>query len=652
MLRHFQILLNLRMVFKMKHGFIKVGAVSPRVKLADPMRNAATLIEAARSAASSGVKLLVFPELFVSGYTCGDLFLQKTLLDAVEAAITRIVSALSDCDIVCVFGAPIRHIGKLYNCAVVTAGGRVLGIVPKSHMPNYAEFYELRHFSTPFNGINGSTCEKFGCSFGTNLLFACREMPEFVLGVEICEDLWVVDSPSNELTKMGATVIANCSAGDETIGKAEYRRTLISAQSAKTISGYIYCNAGEGESTTDMVFSGHSLIYENGRLLAQRNPFEQGIIISEFDLQQLVFDRRRLNCFTASAQPGNIVYFNMHTCDTQLTRKVSRNPFVPSCDAEINNRMRSIIRIQAAGLMRRAEHINAKSLVVGVSGGLDSCLALIAACVTADLMGKPKEYVHAITMPCFGTTSHTRNNAIELCEALGVRLEIIPIENTVKSHFADIGHDEHSRNVVYENAQARVRTLILMDIANEENGLVVGTGDLSELALGWATYNGDHMSMYGVNAGIPKTLIKFLVKHYAEASDNARLQSVLNDILDTPISPELLPADNESITQITEDLVGPYELHDFFLYYVLRWGFLPEKIYRLARYAFEGTFDDITIKKWLKVFYRRFFSQQFKRSCMPDAPKIGSVCLSPRGDWRMPSDACGSAWLEQLAELQ
>ncbi len=636
----------------MKHGFIKVGAVSPQVRIADPMHNAATIIEAARSAANSGVKLLVFPELFVSGYTCGDLFLQETLLNATEAAIMRTASALSDCDIVCVFGAPIRHLGKLYNCAVVACGGRILGIVPKSHMPNYAEFYELRHFSTPSDDINGSTCDKFGCRFGTNLIFACREMPEFVLGVEVCEDLWVVDSPSNELTKMGATVIANCSAGDETIGKAEYRRTLISAQSAKTISGYIYCNAGEGESTTDMVFSGHSLIYENGRLLAQRNPFEQGIIISELDLQQLVFDRRRLNGFAPSKNPSHIICFDIHMCDTQLTRRVSRNPFVPSCGTEINDRMRSIIRIQAAGLMRRAEHVNAKSLVVGVSGGLDSCLALIVACVTSELMGKPREYVHAITMPCFGTTSHTKNNAVELCEALGVRLDIIPIENTVKSHFADIGHDERSRNVVYENAQARVRTLVLMDVANEENGLVIGTGDLSELALGWATYNGDHMSMYGVNAGIPKTLIKFLVKHYAEASNNARLQSVLNDILDTPISPELLPAENESITQITEDLVGPYELHDFFLYYVLRWGFLPEKIYRLAKYAFEGAFDDTTIKKWLNVFYRRFFSQQFKRSCMPDAPKIGSVCLSPRGDWRMPSDACNRAWLEQLAALQ
>lgn len=635
----------------MKHGFIKVGAVSPDVHVANPARNAEAVIEAARTAADSGVRLLVFPELFISGYTCGDLFLQETLLDAVDCAIAHIASALAGCDIVCVFGAPVRHMGKLYNCAVVIAAGKVLGIVPKSHMPNYAEFYELRHFSTPTGDMNGSICEKFGCRFGTDLLFACREMPEFVLAAEVCEDLWVIDSPSNELTKMGATVIANCSAGDETTGKAEYRRTLISAHSAKTISGYIYCNAGAGESTTDMVFSGHSLIYENGRLLAQRDPFEHGIIISELDLQQLVFDRRRLNSFAPSEKPGRTIYFNMDICETELTREVSKNPFVPACGAEINARMRSIIRIQAEGLKHRAQHINARSLVVGVSGGLDSCLALIVCCVAAELMGKPREYVHAITMPCFGTSMRTKNNALDLCEALGVRLDIIPIETTVRAHFNDIGHNEGNRNVVYENAQARVRTLVLMDAANEENGLVVGTGDLSELALGWATYNGDHMSMYGVNAGVPKTLIKFLVKHYAEASNNAKLHDILDDILDTPISPELLPAQDENITQITEDLVGPYELHDFFLYYVIRWGFTPEKIFRLARYAFSGMFDDATIKKWLGVFYRRFFAQQFKRSCLPDAPKIGSICLSPRGDWRMPSDASVRAWLDQLEAL-
>ena len=644
----------------MVDGFFKVGTVTPRIHLADPKYNADRIIDAINTANDKGVKLLVFPELVITGYTCGDLFLHELLLDTVKTELIRIADETKACEMVSVIGAPLRVGDKLYNTAVVMNKGRFICIIPKRNLPNYGEFYEMRQFSVPSETEEYSIfLDDFDCVFTTCIeesIISCSEMPDLKFAVEICEDLWVANPPSTKLAEAGALIIANLSAGDEIIGKADYRKLLVSAQSAKTVSAYIYCGAGDGESTSDMVFSGHSFIYENGKLLAEKEPFsDSGLLITEIDLGRLMYDRRRMNTH-ANSRISNLSAF----CDigelkeTELTRKFDRNPFVPEDRDELHSRAKDILMIQALGLKRRLEHIHSRSAVIGISGGLDSSLALLVCAKACDLMGVDRHFVHAVTMPCFGTTEHTKNNAVELCEALGVTLHTVNIADSVRQHFADIGHDEENRNVTYENAQARMRTLVLMDMANALNGIVVGTGDLSELALGWATYNGDHMSMYGVNAGIPKTLIKYVVRYYADTCGDERIRNVLISILDTPISPELLPADKDgNIAQKTEDLVGPYELHDFFLYYVLRFGYAPKKLYRIAKEAFrESEFDEATILKWIKNFYRRFFTQQFKRNCLPDGPKVGSVCLSPRGDWRMPSDAVSRIWIDELNSLK
>lgn len=650
----------------MRDGFIKVGTCSPKIRLADTKYNADRIIDAIHNANSYDVKLIVFPELSITGYTCGDLFLHDILLDSTINELKRIAIQTADCDLIAIIGAPIRVIDKVYNCAIVINHGRVIGIVPKQNLPNYGEFYELRHFAVPSEANESVYCNSLECKayIGKEpVVFCCSEMEDFRFGIELCEDLWVPNPPSTRLAELGASIIVNLSAGDETIGKVEYRKNIASVQSAKTVSAYVYCSAGEGESTSDMVFSGHSFIYENGILLAENEPFQSdALLMTEIDLDKISYDRRRMNTHSFTADYAYSIPFSIFKNNAQegelplieLTRRFDRNPFVPKDTGELHVRARDILMIQSMGLKKRLEHINAKSVVVGISGGLDSSLALLVCAKTCDLMGIDRHFIHAVTMPCFGTTEHTKNNAVELCEALGVTLHTIPISMSVRQHFQDIGHDEKRHDVTYENSQARMRTLVLMDLANSLDGIVIGTGDLSELALGWATYNGDHMSMYGVNAGVPKTLIKYVVRYYADNCGSDRIKNVLISILDTPISPELLPASEDgSIAQKTEELVGPYELHDFFLYYVLRWGYSPKKIYRIAKLAFSSSeFDDQTILKWLKSFYRRFFSQQFKRNCLPDGPKVGSVCLSPRGDWRMPADAVCQIWTDELNEIE
>ena len=522
--------------------------------------------------------------------------------------------------------------------------GKLLGLVPKTHIPNYGEFYEQRHFSSGAGLSASVTPFGYEVPLAANLLFTCRALPAFTLGVEVCEDLWVPDSPSRMLCREGATVIANLSASDEVVGKAEYRRTLVSAQSGRLVCGYLYADAGAGESTTDMVFSGHSLIAQNGAILSERAPFAEGLCVADLDVMRLASERRRMTTYPQREGTCGTVFFDMELRPSALSHRVSPSPFVPEGEAERAERCELILRMQATGLATRLQAAHCKKAVIGVSGGLDSTLALLVAARALDLLSLPRENLIAVTMPCFGTTRRTRTNAHKLSEALGAALREIDITAAVEQHFRDIGHDPALHDTTFENCQARERTQVLMDIANQVNGLVVGTGDLSELALGWATYNGDHMSMYGVNASVPKTLVRHLVRYAADTADDA-LRATLLDVLDTPVSPELLPAKNGEISQVTEDLVGPYALHDFFLYYALRWTFPPEKILRLAESAFAGVYDGDTIRKWLKNFYRRFFQQQFKRSCLPDGPKIGSVTLSPRGDWRMPSDASSALWL-------
>ena len=579
----------------MKDGFLKAAALSPALRVADCTYNTAQIIQQLREAAGRGVRLAVFPEFCLTGYTCGDLFLQRTLQTGALDALSTLLDETKALDVVTLVGLPLLVHGKLYNCAAVLCHGRILGLVPKTYLPNYGEFYEKRQFTPGSTEVETITVCGQQVPFGTSLLFRCREMPSFVLGVEICEDLWSALPPSTFHALAGATVIANLSASDETVGKAEYRRALVENQSARLLCGYLYASAGHGESTQDMVFAGHDLIAENGTLLAEAAPFAGG---------------------------------RAERCEL-------------------------ILKMQADGLAKRLEHAHAKTAVIGISGGLDSCLALLVAVRAMKQLGRPTTDVLAVTMPCFGTTKRTRSNAEILCDELHVSFTEIDIANTVHSHFADIGQDESVLDVTFENGQARVRTLELMDTANRTGGLVVGTGDLSELALGWATYNGAHMSMYGVNAGVPKTLVRHLVRYEADIAATAELKNVLLDILDTPVSPELLPAKDGEIAQKTEDLVGPYELHDFYLYYVLRFGFGPAKIFRLAKAAFAGRaeYPDEVLYKWLRNFYWRFFAQQFKRSCLPDGPKIGSVTLSPRGDWRMPSDAAAALWLAELEQL-
>lgn len=636
----------------MKDSFIKVAAASPKLQVADPVYNAGEIVRAAQYATQRGVKLLVTPELSITGYTCGDLFLQPTLLEAAREALQSICAESAGIPLLLVVGCPLVINGKLYNCAAVVYRGRVCGLVPKTNLPNYSEFYELRHFTpAPKEAILLEDLFPYTVPFGSDLLFRCEEMPEFTFAIEICEDLWVPTPPSGRHAVAGANVILNLSASDETIGKAEYRRSLVLGQSARLISGYVYADAGHGESTTDMVFAGHCMVAENGEMLAENTLFEDEMVISEIDLERLGYDRRRISTFPPENSKGYLlVPFHLPDVHKQVlfTRKFSPTPFVPRGKADLGHRCETILAIQAAGLQKRMEHTKVKTAVVGISGGLDSTLALLVTARAMQQMGRSAKDIVAVTMPCFGTTKRTRTNAEKLCKALGVTFMEVDITNTVRSHFADINHEESSRDVVYENAQARVRTLVLMDIANARNGLVIGTGDLSELALGWATYNGDHMSMYAVNTSVPKTLIRYIVAYVA--GKDKQLTTVLQDILDTPVSPELLPPDNGDISQKTEELVGPYELHDFYLYYFLRWGYCPDKILRVAQEAFADKYDYDTLRQWLENFLRRFFSQQFKRSCLPDGPKVGSVSLSPRGDWRMPSDAPSCTWLSAIDE--
>lgn len=636
----------------MKYGFLRAAAASPGLRVADVAYNTQEIIKSMREYAARNAQLLCLPEFCLTGYTCSDLFLQETLICGAEQGLAEILTASRGLNLVTVVGLPVRRSGKLYNCAAVVCNGKLLGLVPKTHLPNYSEFYEKRHFLP--GPAQASPMELAGQQtlFGTNLLFACRQMPEFVLGVEICEDLWAPIPPSCTHALAGATVIANLSASDETVGKASYRRDLVCGQSARLLCGYLYADAGHGESTTDMTFAAHDLIAENGTLLAEAGPFEDGRAVTELDLGRMVQERTRNTTFEPHTEGYTTVSFDLEPVEVPLTRKVSPTPFVPRDDAARAERCELILRIQAEGLAKRIEHTHARCAVVGISGGLDSCLALLVAVRACHILGRDPRDIVAITMPCFGTSKRTRSNAEILCEALDVSFQEINITATVQSHFADIGQDPETYDVTFENCQARVRTLELMDYANKNGGFVIGTGDLSELALGWATYNGDHMSMYGVNAGVPKTLVRHIVRYVADTCGKETLSRVLLDILDTPVSPELLPAAADgSFSQQTEKLVGPYELHDFYLYYVLRFGFGPKKIYHLALAAFAGRYEPEVLLAWLNNFYRRFFAQQFKRSCLPDGPKVGSVTLSPRADWRMPSDACNALWMRELDDL-
>ena len=638
----------------MRDGFLKVAALSPALRVADCAYNTQQIIAQLKDAAARGVKLAVFPEFCLTGYTCGDLFLQHTLQQGALTGLQSILDASRELDVVALVGLPLLVRGKLYNVAAVLCRGRLLGLVPKTYLPNYGEFYEKRQFTPGSTEVEWVTVCGQQVPFGTSLLFRCCEMPSFVLGVEICEDLWSALPPSTFHALAGATVVANLSASDETVGKAEYRRALVQNQSARLLCGYLYASAGHGESTQDMVFGGHDLIAETGTLLSEALPFAGGWAETEIDCQRMESERARNTSFEPSAEGYQTVEFHLELTETPLTRWVDPTPFVPHDQRLRAQRCELILKMQADGLAKRLEHARAKTAVIGISGGLDSCLALLVAVRAMKQLGRPTTDVLAVTMPCFGTTRRTRSNAEILCDELHVSFREIDIAATVHSHFADIGQDEKVLDVTFENGQARVRTLELMDLANRTGGLVVGTGDLSELALGWATYNGDHMSMYGVNASVPKTLVRHLVQYEADIAASETLKTVLLDILDTPVSPELLPAkENGDIAQKTEDLVGPYELHDFYLYHVLRFGFGPEKIFRLAKAAFAGRaeYPDSVLYKWLRNFYWRFFAQQFKRSCLPDGPKVGSVTLSPRGDWRMPSDAAAALWLAELEQI-
>ena len=635
-------------VYKMKDGFIKVAAATPKIKVADPAYNTEEILKIIDETEKNGASILVFSELTISGYTCGDLFLQQPLLTECKNQLLRIVKATENKSMLVVVGCPIVIKQKLYNCAVVISDGSILGIVPKTHLPNYSEFYELRHF-TSGEGLEEDLWfgEEFGyVNVAVNQLFKCKEIPELVVACEICEDLWVPLPPSTYHAMAGATVICNPSASVETTTKESYRRSLVSNQSARLLAAYIYADAGEGESTQDVVYSGHHLICENGSVLAEAKRFTNEIIYADIDVQKLAAERRKMTSFPGGQTDDYFEQeFSLEVKENKITRTFPKAPFVPDNHEERDKRCDEILSLQSMGLKKRLEHTNCKHAVVGISGGLDSTLAVLVTARAFDLLDIPRENLICVTMPCFGTTDRTYQNAVSLIKELGATLKEVRIEKAVRQHFADIGHDENNHDVTYENSQARERTQILMDMANQYNGMVIGTGDMSELALGWATYNGDHMSMYAVNCSVPKTLVRYLVLYYAETTENKKLSEVLMDVLDTPVSPELLPPVDGVISQKTEDLVGPYELHDFFLYYMLRFGFPKAKLYRMAKLTFDGVYDDETIKKWLDKFYWRFFSQQFKRSCLPDGPKVGSVAVSPRGDLRMPSDASPTAWL-------
>ena len=641
----------------MKYGFLRAAAASPALRVADPAYNAARIIEVIAQQAKKGTELLVFPELSLSGYTCGDLFLQKTLTDGCMQALLQVAEATKDKRMLVFVGLPVVFAGKLYNCAAGIAGGKVLGLVPKVHLPNYNEFYEQRHFARGFEEEAYVRLPDGAIApMSVNFLFSAQNFEELMVACEICEDVWVAGPPSTRHAQAGASVIVNLSASNEVIGKREYRKTLLAAQSGRNVCAYVYADAGMDESTSDMVFAGNSMIYENGALLAESAPFSGEVCEAELDIDFLLAERRRLNTFTMRCERGpEGSYFSsgadFWTDALPSLRAVSPAPFVPAEEDERNERAALILNMQAHALAKRLAHTGAKTAVIGISGGLDSTLALLVTARAFDLLKKDRSDILGYTMPGFGTTGRTKGNSLSLMKAMGVTSRTVRITDAVLRHFKDIGHDPAVMDVAYENAQARYRTMILMDVANETGGLVVGTGDLSELALGWCTYNGDHMSMYAVNCGVPKTLVKHLVR--AEGARlGGRVEKILEDILATEISPELLPPDAQgNIAQKTEDIVGPYELHDFYLYHVVRRGATPAKVYFLARRAFAGKYDGATLKKWLVAFYRRFFSQQFKRNCIPDGVKVGSVSLSPRADWRMPSDAAAALWLEEAQAL-
>ena len=643
----------------MKDGFVKVCCATPKIKVADVDHNVNEIIKLMYDASENGAKVIVFPELCITGYTCQDLFLQGKLLDKALEGLDRIIDATNGIDALVFVGTPLEVDGKLYNTAAAIFAGHILAFIPKKNLPNYAEYYEARHF---YPGFSDPVCIGYkgqDVVIGQNVIFTTPAVKGLQIACEICEDLWVADTPSTRHAMNGANLIVNLSAGNEIIGKAEYRRMLVKATSARLVCGYVYCDAGDGESTQDLVFPGHNLIAENGTLLSESKCFKANTIYADIDVERLRTERRRITTFNVN-DPSQVIdnnnyakiTFDIEQKETRLDRQFYRFPFVPADDKERNERCEHILSIQSEGLKKRLLHTGAKKAVIGLSGGLDSTLALLVMAKAFDLCGLDRSGIIAVTMPCFGTTDRTYNNALTLAKTLNTTLREINIEKAVRVHFEDIGHDVNDLSVTYENCQAIERTQVLMDIANKEGGLVIGTGDMSELALGWATYNGDHMSMYGVNVGVPKTLVRHLVKYYADTCKNNALSEALLDVLNTPVSPELLPPKDGDISQKTEDLVGPYELHDFFLYYMLRCGFAPSKVYRVAKQAFEGVYDEETILKWLKTFYRRFFTQQFKRSCLPDGPKVGAVALSPRGDLRMPSDAVSKLWLDELEALK
>ncbi len=636
----------------MKDGFIKCASATIDIKVADVEYNTENIIRAMRQAAENKAKIVVFHELCVTGYTCGDLFLQKNLLDSAKQSLIRIARESENLDITAVIGLPYVVNQKLYNCAAVVNFGHVKGLIPKLNIPNYSEFYEMRHFSEGKREVSYIDINGEKVPFGANILFKTMACEDFVLAIEICEDLWTAAPPSVNHALAGATVIANLSASNEIIAKDEYREMLLKSQSARLYCGYIYSSAGYGESTTDVVFSGDNIIAENGSILNRSKRFTNECVYSELDLERLVGERKKSNTYKLTDNENYVtVLLDMREGKTDITRYIDKLPFVPSDDKKREKRSEDILSIQSMGLKKRIDHTHSKTAVIGVSGGLDSTLALLVTARAFDSLNLDRKNIIAVTMPCFGTTERTHGNAVNFADSLGVTLIEVNIKDAVNQHFKDIGHDPSVYDVTYENSQARERTQILMDIANQNGGLVIGTGDMSELALGWATYNGDHMSMYAVNAGVPKTLIRYLVDYEAKRTDNEILKKTLRDILDTPVSPELLPPKDGKISQKTEHIVGPYELHDFFLYYLMRFGFRPSKILRLAKIAFDGVYDRTVILEWMKVFYRRFFAQQFKRSCLPDGPKVGSVALSPRGDWRMPSDASVNIWAKELETL-
>lgn len=636
----------------MKHGFVKVAAITPKIKVADTVYNREQICMEMKEAYAKGARIIVFPELCLCGYTCEDLFLQDRLLHSCKEQLAEIAGFTKGMKALIFVGLPMEREGKLYNVAAAICDGRVLAFIPKTFIPAYGEFYETRHFAV---GNQEAVLASFNGEevyFGTNILLRAEGMEGLVVGCEICEDIWVPKSPGIAHALAGATVLVNLSASNETVGKDAHREMLVKSASAKQICGYIYAGAGEGESTQDLVFGGQNMIAECGSFLAKSTLFDNGILYGDLDIAEICMERRRMNTFGYEKVSGyRTIPFALYTEETRLERKFPALPFIPADEEEKRKRCEEILSIQSLGLKKRYEHTGCQKAVIGVSGGLDSTLALLVTAKCFDMLGLKRENIFAITMPCFGTTDRTYENACRLAKALGATLEEVDIKEAIIRHFKDIGHDIELHNVTYENSQARERTQVLMDIANRENGMVIGTGDLSELALGWATYNGDHMSMYGVNAGVPKTLIRHLVRYYADTCGKEEIKQVLLDVLDTPVSPELLPPVDGKIAQKTEELVGPYELHDFFLYYMLRKAYEPAKIYRIAKETFRGEYEEEVILKWMKIFYRRFFAQQFKRSCLPDGPKVGSVGISPRGDLRMPSDACARIWLEQIENL-